>query len=129
MSAKYPLQLTGFHYKSRVHSTYGNVDVLQAACRQEMWINPIDAKMRGIVNGVAFVFSTTAAKSISKKVTPRVMPGVVALGEGAWYNPDASRVDQAGSINVLTTQRPSPLAKGTHPHTNLVQVEKLKSNR
>ncbi|MGP4879288.1 hypothetical protein ACTXQV_46190, partial [Klebsiella pneumoniae] len=54
-----------------------------------------------------------------------MMPGVVALGEGAWYNPDASRVDQAGSINVLTTQRPSPLAKGNPSHTNLVQVEKL----
>ncbi|MFH7127553.1 molybdopterin dinucleotide binding domain-containing protein [Klebsiella pneumoniae] len=48
LTAKYPLQLTGFHYKSRVHSTYGNVDVLKAACRQEMWINPIDARKRGI---------------------------------------------------------------------------------
>jgi anaerobic selenocysteine-containing dehydrogenase len=27
--AKYPLQLTGFHYKSRTHSTYGNVDILE----------------------------------------------------------------------------------------------------
>lgn len=41
---KFPLQLTGFHYKSRVHSTYGNVDVLKASCRQEMWINPMDAQ-------------------------------------------------------------------------------------
>lgn len=29
LRAQYPLQLTGFHYKSRTHSTYGNVDVLQ----------------------------------------------------------------------------------------------------
>ncbi len=41
LNKQYPLQLTGFHYKSRVHSTYGNVDVLKAACRQEMWINPL----------------------------------------------------------------------------------------
>ena len=53
-----------------------------------------------------------------------ILPGVVALGEGAWYNPDANRVDQAGCINVLTTQRPSPLAKGNPSHSNLVQVEK-----
>jgi anaerobic dimethyl sulfoxide reductase subunit A len=46
LTAKFPLQLTGFHYKARVHSTYGNVDVLKAACRQEMWINPMDAKAR-----------------------------------------------------------------------------------
>lgn len=36
LRAQYPLQLTGFHYKSRTHSTYGNVDVLQAACRQQV---------------------------------------------------------------------------------------------
>ncbi|KMX52988.1 DMSO/selenate family reductase complex A subunit [Klebsiella pneumoniae] len=126
LTAKYPLQLTGFHYKSRVHSTYGNVDVLKAACRQEMWINPIDARKRGIANGDRIrIFNDRGEVHIEAKVTPRMMPGVVALGEGAWYNPDASRVDQAGSINVLTTQRPSPLAKGNPSHTNLVQVEKL----
>ena len=30
---QFPLQLFGFHYKARTHSSYGNVDVLQAACR------------------------------------------------------------------------------------------------
>ncbi len=40
----FPLQLFGFHYKSRTHSSYGNIDVLQAACRQEVWINPLDAQ-------------------------------------------------------------------------------------
>ncbi|MDI5811403.1 hypothetical protein MJM95_31515, partial [Salmonella enterica subsp. enterica serovar Anatum] len=30
---------------------YGNIDVLQAACRQEVWINPLDAQKRGIANG------------------------------------------------------------------------------
>lgn len=79
--------------------------------------------------------STTAIKSgsltivgevhIEAKVTPRMMPGVVALGEGAWYDPDTKRVDKGGCINVLTTQRPSPLAKGNPSHTNLVQVEKV----
>ncbi|MGQ7194917.1 ion channel protein, partial [Escherichia sp. HC-TM1] len=47
----FPLQLFGFHYKSRTHSTYGNIDLLKAACRQEVWINPIDAQKRGIANG------------------------------------------------------------------------------
>lgn len=126
LAKKYPLQLTGFHYKARTHSTYGNVDVLKAACRQEMWINPLDAQKRGIANGDRIrIFNDRGEVHIEAKVTPRMIPGVVALGEGAWYNPDAGRVDQAGSINVLTTQRPSPLAKGNPSHTNLVQVEKL----
>lgn len=33
---RYPLQLTGFHYKARTHSSYGNIDVLQQACPQEI---------------------------------------------------------------------------------------------
>jgi Tat-targeted selenate reductase subunit YnfE len=31
--SKYPLQMFGFHYKSRTHSSYGNIDILEAACR------------------------------------------------------------------------------------------------
>ena len=123
---KYPLQLTGFHYKARAHSTYGNVDVLKAACRQEMWINPLDAKPRGIANGdTVRIFNDRGEVRIDVKVTPRILPGVVALGEGAWYDPDSEKVDRAGCINVLTTQRPSPLAKGNPSHSNLVQVQKV----
>ena len=123
---KYPLQLTGFHYKARTHSTYGNVDVLKAACRQEMWMNPIDATPRGIVSGdTVRIFNDRGEVRIEVKVTPRIIPGVVALGEGAWYDPDAQGIDHAGCINVLTTQRPSPLAKGNPSHSNLVEIEKV----
>lgn len=122
---KYPLQLSGFHYKARTHSTYGNVDVIKEANPQEMWINPIDAEPRGIKNGdLIRVFNDRGEVQIHAKVTPRIIPGVVALGEGAWYAPDSNRVDHSGCINVLTTQRPSPLAKGNPQHSNLVQVEK-----
>ncbi|EPE1851738.1 dimethylsulfoxide reductase subunit A [Cronobacter dublinensis] len=124
--ARYPLQLTGFHYKSRTHSTYGNVDVLQAACRQQIWINPQDAQARGISDGDRVrVWNARGEARIEAKVTPRIMPGVVALGEGAWYQPDAQGIDHAGSINVLTTQRPSPLAKGNPSHSNLVQLARV----
>ncbi|MCW8345057.1 dimethyl sulfoxide reductase subunit A [Vibrio sp. ZSDZ65] len=124
MRDKFPLQLTGFHYKARCHSTYGNVDVLKQAAQQEMWINPIDAERRGIKNGDRIrIFNDRGEVRINAKVTPRMMPGVVALGEGAWYAPDGNKVDHNGSINVLTSQRPSPLAKGNPQHTNLVEVQ------
>ncbi|MGF1789857.1 DmsA/YnfE/YnfF family dimethyl sulfoxide reductase [Photobacterium profundum] len=123
----YPLQLTGFHYKSRTHSTYGNVDILKDAAKQEMWLNPLDAQTRGIKNGdLIRIFNDRGEVHINAKVTPRMMPGVVALGEGAWYAPDGQRIDHSGCINVLTTQRPSPLAKGNPQHTNLVDVQLVK---
>ncbi|MBP8220111.1 MAG: dimethyl sulfoxide reductase subunit A [Aeromonadaceae bacterium] len=123
----YPLQLTGFHYKARTHSTYGNVDILKEAARQEMWINPIDANVRGIKNGdLIRIFNDRGEVHIPAKVTPRILPGVVALGEGGWYSPGKNKVDKGGCINVLTTQRPSPLAKGNPQHTNLVDVQLVK---
>ncbi|WP_395858512.1 DMSO/selenate family reductase complex A subunit [Affinibrenneria salicis] len=126
LSEKYPLQLTGFHYKARTHSTYGNVSLLKAACPQELWINPIDAARRQIKAGdTVRIFNDRGEVMIAAKVTPRIMPGVVALGEGAWYEPDDRRRDRGGCINVLTTQRPSPLAKGNPSHTNLVDVQRV----
>ncbi|KHT62855.1 dimethyl sulfoxide reductase [Photobacterium gaetbulicola] len=122
--SKYPLQLTGFHYKARCHSTYGNVDIIKEAAPQEMWMNPVDAEQRGVKNGdLIRIFNDRGEVHINAKVTPRMMPGVVALGEGAWYAPDGQKVDHGGCINVLTTQRPSPLAKGNPQHTNLVEVQ------
>lgn len=126
-TGNYPLQLTGFHYKARAHSTYGNVSILKDAAPQEMWINPMDAQQRGINNGdLIRIFNDRGEVHIAAKVTPRMMPGVVALGEGGWYAPDGQRVDHGGCINVLTTQRPSPLAKGNPQHTNLVDVQLVK---
>ena len=126
--SKYPLQMFGFHYKSRTHSSYGNIDILEAACRQEVWINPIDAQKRGIVNGdMVRVFNGRGEVRIAAKVTPRIMPGVSAMGQGAWHNADmqGDRVDHGGCVNTLTTHRPSPLAKGNPQHTNLVEIEKV----
>lgn len=81
---KFPLQMFGFHYKARTHSSYGNVDVLQAACRQEVWLNPLDAEKRGIKNGdMVCVFNARGELRIPAKVTPRIMPGVSAMGQGA----------------------------------------------
>ncbi len=125
---QFPLQLTGFHYKARAHSTYGNVDILKAAAPQELWMNPVDAAPRGIKNGdLVSVRSKQGEVNVRVKVTPRIMPHVTALGEGAWYSPNSKGVDQAGSINVLTTSRPSPLAKSNPSHTNLVEVKLVKS--
>ncbi|CDY94827.1 putative anaerobic dimethyl sulfoxide reductase chain A [Salmonella enterica subsp. enterica serovar Paratyphi A] len=124
---RYPLQLTGFHYKARTHSSYGNIDVLQQACPQEIWINPIDAQARGIQHGdTVRVFNQNGQMLIPAKVTPRILPGVTAIGQGAWLNADmfGDQIDRGGSINILTSHRPSPLAKGNPSHSNLVQVEK-----
>lgn len=119
----YPLQLFGFHTKGRTHSSYHNVDLLRQAVTDAVWINPLDAAARGISTGdMVRVTSKRGEIRLPAKVTSRIMPGVAAMGEGAWYQPDSTGVDRGGCINTLTSQRPSPLAKGNPQHTNLVQI-------
>jgi anaerobic dimethyl sulfoxide reductase subunit A len=61
---------------------------------------------------------------IPAEVTPRIIPGVVAMQAGAWYDPDKNGVDRGGCPNVLTSQRKTPLAKGNAHQTMLVEVAK-----
>ena len=122
---EWPLQLIGHHYKQRTHSTYGNCWWLQEVAPQELWINPIDAKARGIEFGDRVkVFNGRGVSFVKAKITPRIMPGVVSLPEGAWHTPNAAGEDTNGCVNVLTKLLPTALAKGNPHHTNLVQVEK-----
>ena len=126
LRAQYPLQMIGHHYKQRTHSTYGNVAWLQEALPQEVWINTLDAAARDIRSGdTVRVFNERGALELPAKVTPRIMPGVISVPQGAWYNTDARGIDVGGCTNSLTTWHPSPLAKGNPQHTNLVQVGKV----
>lgn len=122
---KYPLQLISWHYKRRCHSTYDNQPWLEEAARQEMWINPIDAEKRGIKTGDRVqVFNDRGLIYIDVNITPRIAPGVIGIPQGAWFTPNEQGTDQRGSINVLTSQRPTPLAKANPQQTNLAEVKK-----
>ena len=69
------------------------------------------------------IFNDRGEMAILAKVTERIMPGVVDVPQGAWYDPDKNGVDRAGSANVLTRDEPSP--GGAYPtNTSLVQVAK-----
>jgi anaerobic selenocysteine-containing dehydrogenase len=70
------------------------------------------------------IFNQFGQTLVRAKITPRIMPGVLSLPQGAWHRAGPEGVDQNGCINVLTCQRPSPVAKGNPQHTNLVQAEK-----
>lgn len=131
---KYPLQMTGYHFKGRTHSSYGNVAWLKEAHNQVVWINPADANARGIENNDKVqVFNDRGCIELQAKVTPRIIRGVCSVPEGAWYKPDAERIDdndfpidRNGCANVLTRHHPSALAKSNPQYTNNVQIRKAK---
>ncbi|PLR98832.1 DMSO/selenate family reductase complex A subunit [Bacillus sp. T33-2] len=125
LKEKYPLQLISWHYKRRCHSTHDNNPWLEEAFKQEMWLNTEDAAARGIKNGDrAKVYNGRGEIYIDVKVTEKIVPGVAAIPQGAWYSPDKNGIDQRGAVNVLTSQRPTALAKANPQLTNLVEVKK-----
>ena len=122
---KFPLQLIGHHFKGRVHSTFANLPWLMRVAPQTLWMNPLDAERRGLQHGdTVKIFNDRGATLAPVKVTPRIMPGVVSLPQGAWYKANAKGVDTGGCVNTVTKVHPSPLAKGNPQHTNLVEVAK-----
>jgi anaerobic dimethyl sulfoxide reductase subunit A len=123
---EYTLQAIGHHTLARVHSTHANNDWLQEAFPQRIFINPIDAAARDIHDGdLVRVWNERGELVIPARVTPRILPGVVDIPQGAWWKPDANGVDHGGCINVLTSHRWTPLAFATAQHTIMVEVEKF----
>ncbi len=111
--------------KNRANSTQYANPWLQEAQTQKLWINPIDAQKRDIAQGDSVrIHNDRGVSCIPAEVTQRIMPGVVALQAGAWWQPDANGVDQAGCANVLSSARITALAKGNSHQTMLVEVAK-----
>ena len=125
LAQKYPLQLITTHFKRRTHGQFEKVPWLKELEDQAMLINVADAGVRGIRDGDKVrVFNDRGEVIIPAKVTERILPGVVDIPQGAWYDPDEKGVDRGGNPNVLTKDQPSPA--GAFPfNTCLVQVERL----
>jgi len=94
---------------------------------QKVYINETDAGKRNIRNGdMVRVWNDRGALVAKCKVTSKILPGVIDIPQGAWYNPGEDGTDFGGNINILTTERWTPLAKGNPQHTIMVQVEKYR---
>lgn len=123
---QYPLQLIGCKPKRRAHSTYQDVAWLGEVLEDVVLINPIDAANRKIQHQQrVHVFNARGRLELPARITPRVMPGVVVIPEGMWYQPDDQGIDKGGCINTLTRYKPTAIAKANPQNTNLVEIEAI----
>jgi anaerobic dimethyl sulfoxide reductase subunit A len=124
LSQKYPLQLLTTHHPAKTHSTLEKIPWLEEVKPRRVWINAHDAKKRGIVDGdEVSIFNNRGKVLVQAKVTERIMPGVVDLPEGAWFDIDENGIDRGGCANVLTSSEHSP-GGAWGANTVLVEVEK-----
>ena len=92
-------------------------------------INPEDATARSINNGdIVRVFNDRGACICGAFITEDVMPGVVIISTGSWYDPDdptdPSSMCKHGNPNMLSPDiGTSKLSQGPAAHSCLVEVE------
>lgn len=122
----YPLQLIGYHSRRRCHSIHDQNVWLEELEPPRVWLHPGDAAARGITDGdMVEIYNDRGCVRIPAYVTPRIIQGVAAMCEGAWYHPDKNGTDTRGCMNVLTmSYRASPLGHSNPQHTNLVEIRR-----
>ena len=119
----HPLRLVTPKSRARTHSIHDNQAVLARADRDDLWIHPTDAAVRGIADGQRVrVFNRRGRTLIPARITDRIAPGVVSIKEGAWFVLDADGQDTRGCSNLLTDDRSSP-AGATPFNSCSVEVE------
>ena len=102
----------------------------KVAGREAARLNPADAARRGIADGdIVRLFNDRGACLAAAAVTDDVMPGVLQLSTGAWYDPEPGAAEQPlcvhGNPNVLTRDiGTSRLAQGCCGQVTVVECEK-----
>ncbi|MDO8692081.1 MAG: molybdopterin-dependent oxidoreductase, partial [Dehalococcoidia bacterium] len=116
----YPFLLVTVHSRKSVHSSFYNIPWLQEIEPHILCMNPVDATAQGVDDGQkVIVRSEIGAVVITAKLTERIMPGVVSIPQGAWYQLDEKGLDWSGSVNVLC---PDDISPGEASVTNAVRV-------
>ena len=132
-SAEHPLHLVANQPATKLHSQFdfGNHSMSAKRNGREVCsLHPDDAAARGIAEGdIVRLFNQRGACLASATLSPDVMPGVVQLPTGAWYDPlDAAAAAPTcvhGNPNVLTRDvGTSSLGQGCIGQLTVVQVER-----
>lgn len=103
VKGEYPLQMFDLHMLRRGHSSGHNTAWLKEAFPHLLIMNINDAESRGIQNEDSVLITSRHGKVLTRvNVTERIIPGAVAMGEGAWVDlDDETGIDRGGCVNVL----------------------------
>ncbi|WP_257829677.1 trimethylamine-N-oxide reductase TorA [Burkholderia glumae] len=133
-TARFPLHVAAIHPNYRLHSQLCGTalrEIYAVSGREPCWMNPKDAAARGLKNGdIARAYNDRGQILVGIRVTDDIMPGVIRINEGGWYDPAdprrANTLCRYGDVNVLTTSiATSKLAQATSAQTVICEVEKF----
>ncbi len=127
---EYPLHLISNQPSHRLHSQLDNAEMSQKSKihgKEPVMINSKDAAERDINNGdIVMLYNARGRVLAGAKISDNVMPGVVVLSTGAWFDPNYDlNIEMHGNPNVLTKDvGTSSLGQGPTCHTTLIELKK-----
>ncbi|EPG0609718.1 trimethylamine-N-oxide reductase TorA [Vibrio fluvialis] len=133
-SDKYPFWLQSCHPDKRLHSQMCESEAFRATYavqgREPVYINPMDAKAKGIKDGdLVRVFNGRGQLLAGAVLSDSYPRGVIRIEEGAWYGPLSEKegaICTYGDPNTLTLDLgTSELAQATSANTCIVDFEKF----
>ncbi|WP_412497897.1 trimethylamine-N-oxide reductase TorA [Vibrio furnissii] len=133
-SDKYPFWLQSCHPDKRLHSQMCESEAFRATYavqgREPVYINPMDAKAKGIKAGdLVRVFNGRGQLLAGAVLSDSYPRGVIRIEEGAWYGPLSEKegaICTYGDPNTLTLDLgTSELAQATSANTCIVDFERF----
>ena len=122
LAERYPLAVISPPAHNFLNSTFANLPTfLKAEKEPRLEIHPLDAAMRGVVNGdLVRVFNDRGALTVRARVTEKARPGVVVALSIWWKKLTAD----GANANDVTSQALTDLGAAATFYDALVEVEK-----
>ena len=127
---KYTLHLISNQPTHRLHGQLDNASDSRKSKikdREPVLINSLDANKRSIKDDDIVMLYNDRGKVLAGAILSEdVMPGVVVLSTGAWFDPNYNlNTEVHGNPNVLTNDvGTSSLGQGPTSHTTLIEIKK-----
>jgi anaerobic dimethyl sulfoxide reductase subunit A len=125
VQGEFTFQMITLHQLRQAHSMGWNVLSLKEIFSCNAVMNDLDAQRLGLkTNDTVLITSMHGQALRNLLVTPRIMPGVLIMGQGNWITLDESAaIDKAANVNYLTGGILT--GEGQSPYnTVLLKVEK-----
>ena len=115
-----PLRLMTPNIASRIHSQFGNLQVIRSVAEEPAWeISVADARSRGLRSGdMIRVFNSRGEVRGRVRVTARVRNGSLVFPNGIWMS-------EGGGVNMLIAPSETDMGHGAAFHNTRVDMEKL----
>ncbi|WP_461632102.1 molybdopterin-containing oxidoreductase family protein [Labilibaculum euxinus] len=119
---EFPLQLISPNSKNRIHSQFGNLEVIkQFEPEAYLYVHPLDAEAKGIANREKVeIYNHQGRSEVRVQFDLGLRQGNVVLTNGHW-------AINGAAPNLFTTGKETDIGHGTAFHNTWVDIKRIKN--